>query len=88
MCVQFSVVHQGPVVAHISRVPDGTDIHSYDGSGEWVKIYTMGVEIRPENPVYWLPLNDYKGSPRVCSHISSPSPLLLFCIHPFPHAVQ
>lgn len=30
--------HDGPVVVHISRVPDGEDVHTYDGSGEWVKM--------------------------------------------------
>jgi hypothetical protein len=30
--------HPGPVVVHISRVPDGQDVRTYDGSGEWVKM--------------------------------------------------
>jgi hypothetical protein len=63
----FSVNHQGPVVVHLSRPPTGQDVRTYDGSGDWVKIHTVGLEIREdhENPVFWLPLNDYLGSPRV-----------------------
>jgi hypothetical protein len=62
----FSVNHQGPVVVHLSRPPTGQDVRTYDGSGDWVKIHTVGLEIREdhENPVFWLPLNDYLGSPR------------------------
>ena len=30
--------HAGPVVVHISRVPDGEDVRTYDGAGEWVKM--------------------------------------------------
>jgi hypothetical protein len=30
--------HIGPVVVHISRVPDGGDVHTYDGAGEWIKM--------------------------------------------------
>jgi len=54
-------------VVHLSKTPEGQDVRQYDGSGEWVKIYTLGLEIRPERegPVYWLPINDYQGSPRV-----------------------
>jgi len=55
----FVIFHPGPVVMHLSKVPKGQDIHKYDGSGEWVKIYTLGLEIRKElyYPVFWLPEN-------------------------------
>lgn len=36
-------IHSGPLVIHLSKVPDGQDIGTYDGSGEWVKIYTLGL---------------------------------------------
>jgi hypothetical protein len=48
MRFQYSgTFHDGPVIMHISRVPDGNDIHTYDGSGEWVKFYSLGAEFRP-----------------------------------------
>ncbi|KAI0534911.1 glycoside hydrolase [Xylaria digitata] len=55
--------HEGPVVAHLSKVPDGQDVHTYDGAGEWVKIYTLGVGAREpadvmDVPFIWLPQND------------------------------
>jgi hypothetical protein len=61
------VIHEGPVMMHLSRVPAGQDVRAYDGSGEWVKIYTMGIEIRKEldYPVYWLPRGNQKNAPRV-----------------------
>lgn len=47
-------------MAHLSRVPEGQDIRSYDGSGEWVKIYTLGLDLRndTQHPVHWVPWND------------------------------
>ncbi|KAI0513300.1 glycosyl hydrolase family 61-domain-containing protein [Xylaria bambusicola] len=52
--------HPGPFIAHLSKVPEGQDIHSYDGSGEWVKIYTLGLELRDDqqHPIHWIPWND------------------------------
>ncbi|TGJ82975.1 hypothetical protein E0Z10_g5805 [Xylaria hypoxylon] len=52
--------HQGPFIAHLSKVPEGQDINSYDGSGDWVKIYSLGLELRdnPSLPVHWIPWND------------------------------
>lgn len=47
---------------HLSRVPDGTDVKSYDGSGKWVKFYTLGLVIdksRPD-PIVWLSLEGGK----------------------------
>lgn len=62
----FSLTHEGPVVVHLSSPSTGHDVRTYDGSGEWVKIHTTGLEIRQdrERPVFWLPLNDNLGSPR------------------------
>ncbi|KAH7122837.1 glycosyl hydrolase family 61-domain-containing protein [Dendryphion nanum] len=52
----FGVAHDGPASVFISRVPEGQNIESYDGSGEWLKISTSGVEFRDNfNWVYWLP---------------------------------
>ena len=34
-------IHPGPVVVHISRVPDGQDVRTYDGAGEWIKMYVF-----------------------------------------------
>lgn len=52
--------HPGPFLAHLSKVPEGQDIHTYDGSGEWVKIYRLGVERRnaTSKEIKWLPWND------------------------------
>ncbi|KAI1360587.1 glycoside hydrolase [Xylaria arbuscula] len=59
-------------------VPEGQDIHSYDGSGEWVKIYTLGVERRepnnPKNPYLWLPHNDGNLPPRFAFKIPPQTP--------------
>ena len=51
--------HPGPFVAHLSRVPEGEDIHTYDGSEDWIKIYTLGMEMTDDviNPIHWLPWN-------------------------------
>ena len=43
---------------HLSHVPDGTDITAYDGSGPWIKFYTLGYVVdrtRPD-PIVWLAL--------------------------------
>ncbi|KAF2871788.1 glycosyl hydrolase family 61-domain-containing protein [Massariosphaeria phaeospora] len=70
------IVHEGPVMMHLSRAPAGQDLRTYDGSGEWVKIYTLGIEIRKElaNPVFWLPHNDGKEAPRFISTIPKQTP--------------
>ncbi|KAI0187872.1 glycosyl hydrolase family 61-domain-containing protein [Xylaria flabelliformis] len=56
--------HPGPVLAHLSQVPDELDVHDYDGSGEWVKIYTLGYEFYHDNPdrIIFLAHN-YTGRP-------------------------
>ncbi|KAF1996401.1 hypothetical protein P154DRAFT_579997 [Amniculicola lignicola CBS 123094] len=52
----FRVQHEGPASVFISRVPDGQDITGYDGSAEWQKIKTWGVEFRNEGvSTFWLP---------------------------------
>jgi hypothetical protein len=57
----YVFIHDGPVFVHLSKAPDGVDIHEYDGSGEWVKIYSLGLEMQherfPDTPVHWLPRN-------------------------------
>lgn len=53
---------------HLSKVTTGQDVHAYDGSGEWVKIYNLGLEIRKDlwpDVVSWLPFNEGKLPPRV-----------------------
>jgi hypothetical protein len=66
--VAAEILHEGPVVVHLSKVPDGLSVTEYDGSGEWVKIYRVGLEWRPETspdkPVYWLPQNNMGAPPR------------------------
>ncbi|KAI1740280.1 glycosyl hydrolase family 61-domain-containing protein [Xylaria scruposa] len=67
--------HPGPFIAHLSRVPEGEDIHTYDGSGDWVKIYTLGMDMTDDviNPIHWLPWNGDRyenGSYRLPSRIA------------------
>jgi hypothetical protein len=67
------IIHDGPVVAHLSKVPDGQGVHEYNGSGEWIKIHTTGLEIRKQDrePVHWWPRNKEDTPPRVslsCDH--------------------
>ncbi|KAJ2998006.1 hypothetical protein NUW58_g458 [Xylaria curta] len=52
--------HPGPFMAHVSKVPEGQELHSYDGSGDWVKIYSLGLDLRNDSqrPVHWIPWND------------------------------
>lgn len=64
MCVTDATSMQvinviGPVIAHLSKVPAGMDIHAWNGNGEWTKIYTMGFRYRPNETevVDWLPYN-------------------------------
>jgi hypothetical protein len=66
----MEINHQGPVIALLSKVPDGLGVHDYDGSGEWVKVYTVGITRReapkdPKYPFLWLPQNDGQLPPRV-----------------------
>lgn len=52
-------------MVHLSSPPSGTDLTSYDGSGEWTKIYTLGLKPNntdPSAPVNWLPYN-YEQQP-------------------------
>ena len=55
----YGIAHFGPVVLHLSRVPAGQDVRTYDGSGEWLKVRTYGLE--PFNDTWgnsnWLPYN-------------------------------
>ncbi|KAI1747372.1 hypothetical protein F4782DRAFT_521402 [Xylaria castorea] len=61
----IGLYHESPVIANLSKVPGGQDMHKYDGSGEWIKIYTIGVRTRgpgdfSDLPSIWLPHNDGK----------------------------
>ncbi|KAF2121249.1 glycosyl hydrolase family 61-domain-containing protein [Lophiotrema nucula] len=68
--------HPGPLLVHLSKVPDGQDVRTYDGSGEWIKIFTMGLELRPNetNPVHWLPYNNQGLPPRFTFKIPAQVP--------------
>ncbi|KAF2118757.1 glycosyl hydrolase family 61-domain-containing protein [Lophiotrema nucula] len=43
--------HPGPLLVHLSKVPDGQNITTYDGTGDWVKIHTVGIE--SAKPLNW-----------------------------------
>ncbi|ORY08473.1 glycosyl hydrolase family 61-domain-containing protein [Clohesyomyces aquaticus] len=45
--------HPGPLLVHLSRVPSGQNITTYDGTGDWVKIHTVGLTSTPTSPVLW-----------------------------------
>ena len=57
--------HWGPLMVHLSKMPDGQDVHGYDGSGDWVKIFMLGVEVREDDPAHWILFNREKLPPRV-----------------------
>lgn len=55
----MNIIHSGPVSTYLSAVPAGQKFEQYDGSGEWVKIHTTGVEIRKDmKKPHWLPNNN------------------------------
>ncbi|KAF2742262.1 lytic polysaccharide monooxygenase [Sporormia fimetaria CBS 119925] len=45
--------HPGPLVVHLSKAPEGQDIRSYDGTGEWIKIHRIGLDDPEERPLNW-----------------------------------
>ncbi|KAF2198830.1 hypothetical protein GQ43DRAFT_492713 [Delitschia confertaspora ATCC 74209] len=53
VCGSTGPFHGGPVQAYLSRVPNGTDIREYDGSGRWFKISSIGLNPK-SNLVDWL----------------------------------
>lgn len=57
--------HPGPLLAHLSRVPDGESVLEYDGSGEWVKIHSLGLDLNEDGSVHWLAYNYQKLPGRV-----------------------
>lgn len=65
------IIHPGPWLAHLSKVPDGQSVQTYDGSGEWVKIHTLGLDVNDDGSVRWLARNNEKLPERV----RQPSPV-------------
>ncbi|KAI1817001.1 glycoside hydrolase [Poronia punctata] len=55
----MDINHPGPFLAHLSKVPEGKDVTEYDGSGDWVKIYTLGIgkQDNPDQPYHYLAWN-------------------------------
>ncbi|KAI0134080.1 glycosyl hydrolase family 61-domain-containing protein [Xylariales sp. AK1849] len=71
----MDINHPGPFVAHLSQVPNGQDVRTYDGSGEWVKIFTLGLEMRDTDPpVHWLAYNNQQLPGRFLFKIPSQTP--------------
>jgi len=59
------ISHPGPLLVHLSAPPAGTNLTAYDGSGEWTKIHTLGLEVNNNStdpPVNWLAYN-YERQP-------------------------
>ena len=53
--------HPAPFLAWLSKVPQGTEVRTYDGSGEWIKIYSHGLTIENTNPPINYPWNEGDG---------------------------
>jgi hypothetical protein len=65
--------HWGPRTVHLSKVPDGQDVTTYDGSGEWTKIDAVGVEVK-NNVMKWkLYVGDNQLPPRVSAITTLPA---------------
>ncbi|KAM7185564.1 glycosyl hydrolase family 61 domain containing protein [Naviculisporaceae sp. PSN 640] len=75
-CDQYgmSYNHHGPLMVHLSPVPRGKDVREYDGSGEWVKILTVGVEVRQDDPAHWIMYNRGGLPPRFSFKIPAQTP--------------
>lgn len=57
--------HPGPLLAHLSKTPDGRDVREYDGSGEWIKIYSSGFDKNEDGSIHWQAYNYEKLPARV-----------------------
>lgn len=81
----MDINHPGPVLVHLSKVPDDLDVHEYDGSGEWLKIWTLGLEWREDmgDPVHWLAYNNETVPARVCVIPPAPPPFISSCLPSF-----
>lgn len=67
----MDINHDGPFLAHLARVPEGMDVREYDGSGEWVKIHSLGVKgLNPNGSPHWAPANE-DGTPERVSYETS-----------------
>jgi hypothetical protein len=42
--VADSIGHPGPLFVYMSKVPEGKTASTYDGSGPWFKMYSLGVK--------------------------------------------
>ncbi|KAF2263084.1 hypothetical protein CC78DRAFT_605021 [Lojkania enalia] len=73
----MDINHPGPFLVHLSKVPEGEDVRSYDGSGDWVKIHTLGMEYRENNtktPVFWIPWNNQQEPARFVFNVPPQTP--------------
>jgi len=71
--------HPGPVLALLSKVPDGQNLTTYDGSGEWTKIYTLGLEVvtdptTNQTSILWLGWNNQGIPSRVVFTVPPQTP--------------
>jgi len=70
----MDINHAGPFIAHLSKAPEGQDVRTYDGSGTWTKIFTLGLEYRKEDPAHWLAYNNQKVPGRFVFKIPKQTP--------------
>ncbi|KAF2464193.1 uncharacterized protein BDR25DRAFT_204961, partial [Lindgomyces ingoldianus] len=81
----YPIFHPGPLSAYLSKVPTD-DIYSYDGMGEWFKIYELGWnESVPENATQqWYPMRNTSIEWTIPA-TTPPGQYLLRIEHIFPH---
>lgn len=74
----YGIAHFGPVIVHLSPVPAGQDVRVYDGSGEWLKISTIGIKLSEEhfNGNQWLPWNGARLTARLPKQVPAGQYLL------------
>lgn len=48
-----SVIHPGPLQVYLSKAPSGQTAATYDGSGDWFKIYEEGTKSINSTGMYW-----------------------------------
>ncbi|CAI6340687.1 unnamed protein product [Periconia digitata] len=66
--------HWGPRTIHLSKVPEGQDVSTYDGSGEWTKIDTQGVDVVDGSMRWHMYVGDNNLPPRAPFKIPKQTP--------------
>lgn len=48
-----AVLHPGPYMAYLAKAPSGVDISSWDGNGDWFKIFELGATSISSSGITW-----------------------------------